>query len=170
MQNVYLSPEDILLFTKIKQRSVNKRVRWFCMKKLNHLNSYKFRNFWQKYCKDINHSNVLYEIQFRSSFSFYLYLYLKSLAIGYMNERDGNFTISQPIDVNFGAIIKLSAMSKNTIKKAFFELINAGLLLYREDFKPKYHNSTKSVLLINDFKIAGYDKYKKRVIYSVNKQ
>lgn len=167
MSQLYLNLEESKKVKKMKQRNINKRIRWFSRKKLNHLNSARFRNFWLKYCSKVVFSDVLYEIRFKSSFSFYLYLYLKSQAVGYEIERGSNFTISQPIDVNFGRIVKISGVTINTIKKAFYELVDSGLLLYREDMKPKYHNSTKSVMILNDKQLVGYDQDKKRIIYSI---
>lgn len=154
----------------MKQHNINKRIRWFCRKKLNHLNSVKFRLFWEKYCSKVNFSDVLYEIRFKCSFSFYLYLYLKAQAVGYDIEVGTDFTVSQPLDVNFGRIVKISGMTTNTVKKAFRELVNSGLLLYREDFKPKYHNSTKSIMILNDKQLVGYDQKKKRIIYTIKTQ
>jgi hypothetical protein len=167
MYQIYLNPEESKKLKEIKQRDINKRIRWFCRKKLNHLNSAKFRLFWEKQCSKVKFSHVLYEIHFKSSFSFYLYLYLKSLAVGYDVEGDEEFSISQPVDVNFGRLVKISDLTMNTVKKAFHELVEVGLLLYRDDFKPKYHNSTKSVMVLNDKQLVGYDQDKKRIVYSI---
>lgn len=169
MSHLYLNLEESKKVKKMKQRNINKRIRWFSRKKLNHLNSARFRNFWDKYCSRVVFSDILYEINFKSSFSFYLYLYLKSQAVGYDIEGGCNFTVSQPLDVNFGRIVKISGLTTNTVKKAFRELVNNGLFLYRDDFKPKYHNSTKSVMVLNDKQLVGYDRDNKRIIYTIKK-
>ena len=170
MSQIYLNPDEAKKLTQIKQKNINKRIRWFCRKKLNHLNSTRFKLFWDKYCSKVEYSNVLFEIHFKSSFSFYMYLYLKSQAVPYEIEAGGNFTVSKPVDVNFGRIVKISGMTTNTVKKAFRELVECGLLLFREDMKPMFHNSTKSVMVLNDNYLVGYNQKEKRIIYSIKSQ
>jgi hypothetical protein len=163
---MYFNEDELKKIDKVREQRERRAKKWFMEKERNHLNSEKFRKFYELF-KDIQYSEKLYEIKFKSSFSIYLYLYLKSQAKPYEVEGDGNFSISQPVEVNFGKIQRLSQLTKNTVKKAFWELVNMGLLLFSEDLKPKHHNSTKAVMVLNDQYLVGFDEKRNRIVYSI---
>lgn len=152
----------------MKLSKLDRRKRWFERKKLNHFNTKRLQVFFEKYIGNCGYSEKLYEIRFKSSFAIYLYLYLKSLAKGYELERDADFSISQPVDINFGKLVEISRMTRNTVRKAFWELVQVGLVIYNEKLKPEYHNSTKAVMILNDKYVVGFDETSKEVIYSIN--
>lgn len=152
----------------MKLSKQERRKRWFERKRLNHLNSRKLEAFYKQHIGNCGYSEKLYEIVFKSSFALYLYLYLKSQAKGYELERGADFSISQPVDVNFGRLVEISKMTRNTVRKAFWELVELGLVIYSEDLKPEYHNSIKAVMVLNDKYFIGFDDIQKKVIYSIN--
>ena len=150
------------MVNKEKAKYLSKRKKTFLKKKLNHINSTRL-NAFHKNNITAKPSDILYTIKFRSSLSFYLYLYLKSIAKWY----DDFKKISQPIEINFWRIHLKTGMVKNTTKKAFKELVEVGLILYNKDVTHKHHNSTKSVLIINDDYLIGFDEKNNEVIYSI---
>lgn len=152
----------------MKLSKQERRKRWFNRKKLNHFNTKRLKVFYEQYIGNCEYSEKLYEIRFKSSFALYLYLYLKSRAKGYGPERGADFSISQPVDVNFGKLVEISRMTRNTVRKAFWELVELGLVIYSEELKPEHHNSTKAVMILNDRYFIGFDDKQKRVIYSIN--
>lgn len=152
----------------MKLSQQERRKRWFEKKRLNHMNSMKLEAFYKQYIGNCGYSEKLYEIRFKSSFALYLYLYLKKRAKGYELEGDADFSISQPVDVNFGKLVEISRMTRNTVRKAFWELVELGLVIYCEELKPEHHNSTKAVMVLNDKYFVGFDDKQKKVIYSIN--
>lgn len=168
MQKLYLNDKELAKVRKMKLTKLERRKRWFERKKLNHFNTKRLKVFFEKYIGNCEYSEKLYEIRFKSSFALYLYLYLKSLAKGYELEGDADFSISQPVDVNFAKLVETSRMTRNTVRNAFWELVGVGLVIYSDDLKPEYHNSTKAVMVLNDKYVVGFDEKSKQVIYSIN--
>lgn len=169
MPRLYLNNSEIARIRQMKLSKQERRKRWFVRKKLNHLNSKKIEVFYKQYIGNCGYSEILYEIHFKSSFALYLYLYLKSIAKGYeLDGGDTSFSISQPVDVNFGKLVEISRMTRNTVRKAFWELVELGLVVYSDDLKPEHHNSTKAVMVLNDKYFVGFDDKQKKVIYSIN--
>lgn len=166
MQKLYLNSTDLEMIKKFKLSQLERRKRWFENKKLNHWNSSKIETFYKQHIGNCRYSEKLYEIRFKSSFALYLYLYLKEKAKGYELEGD-TYSISQPVDVNFGKLVEMSGMTRNTVRKAFWELVEFGLILYSDDLIPEYHNSTKSVMVLNDKFLIGFNNVTKKVIYSI---
>ena len=163
MGKLYLNKKELEVVREEKAKHLLKRKKIFIKKKLNHINSKRLKAFYKKHIT-AQPSDILYTIKFRSSLSFYLYLYLKSLVVWY-----GEFkNISQPIEINFWRIHLLSGMVKNTVKKSFRELVDVGLVIYNKDVIHKHHNSTKSVLVINDECLIGFDEKNNKVIYSID--
>lgn len=169
MQRLYLNNNDLVRIRQMKLSQLEKRKRWFKSKKLNHLNNKKIENFYKQHIGNCEYSEKLYEISFQSSFTMYLYLYLKSQARGFELEGDANFSISQPVDVNFGKLVEISRMARNTVRKAFKELVDLGLVIYSDNLKPEHHNSTKAVMVLNDCYFVGFDEKQKKVIYSITR-
>ena len=164
MGKIYLNKSEVEKINIGKEKNLLKRKKKFFKKKLNHLNNPRLNAFYKHITA--KPSDMLYMIKFKSSFSFYLYLYLKSIAEWHPNTSE--FRISKPIEVNFGEIQRLSTVVRNTVKKGFKELVEVGLVLYNEDLLHKHHNSTKSVLILSDEYLIGYDDKNKRVIYSIS--
>jgi hypothetical protein len=129
------------MLRKLKEIYILKRN--FKNKKQNHLNSKKYKKFNEFI--ECEPNDVLFEMRFRSSFSLYLYLYLKSKAVFRLNVK-----FSEPIEVNFEELKRLSGLCKNTVKKAFWELVDCGLIVFNEDGPVNKHNLCKSVMIFDD--------------------
>lgn len=168
MSKIYLNNEELEKVKEMKEQNLAYCKKIFFKKKFNHLHMDNIRDFYEKYC-NVRHSDILYQIPFKSSFSFYLYLYLKSQAKPFV-PGDTDFSVSRPVDVNFGRIRDMAKITINTVKKSFWELVEVGLLIYSEDMKPQYHNSTKAVMVLNDEIVIGFDKKQNRVIYSIKSE
>lgn len=109
----------------------------------------------------------LYEIKFHSSFAFYLYLYLKSKAIGYLDQGPDDFTISQPIKLNITKVAYEAGISRNTVKSAYKELKRLGIVY--DAIIPVFNNKVKECMIINPKYVIGYDENEHKVIYSIEK-
>jgi len=170
MSKIFLSNRELEKVKTFRLCNSLKSKRWFENKRLNHLNNVKLRAFYAEYLSNIKYSDVLLDIRFKSSFAIYLFVFLKSKAKPFELESLDDYSISQPIDVNFGQIADMSKMSRNTVKKAFRELVKVGLIFYRTGAKGEHHNSTKSIMLLNDKHLIGYDRNAEKVIYSINSE
>ena len=166
MSKINLSNKQMERVRQIGTRESDKYKRWFLKKKFNHYHNPRIIKFWGLFEDKVSYSEKLYEVRMRSSFAFYLYLYLKSLAKGYDEGTD--FTVSAPIEVNFERIQKLSGVVKNTVKQAFWELVRVGLLLYTGKVKPRRHSTTKLVMVLNDKYLVGFDDATGKIVYSLN--
>ena len=139
-----LSKREVKMLNQMRKKRLGKLKRAFYSKKQNHLNSNKYEKFNELI--KAKPSDILFEMRFRSSFSLYLYLYLKSIATFYPES-----SISEPVEVNFEKLKRLSGLSKNTIKAGFWELIQNQLIFFNEDTPVRMkHNQCKSILVFND--------------------
>jgi len=138
--------------------------RRFLKKKSSHLNSQKIKDFYLQL--NTKHSDKLYEIHYHSSFAFYLYLFLKNSAEGYNSKCPDEFTISKPVKINFTKVAKMAKVSRNTVKAAYAELLNLGLVY--ETIIPIFSNKVKECMVLNDCYLIGYDEEKHRIIYSID--
>jgi hypothetical protein len=109
----------------------------------------------------------MYEIRYKSSFSPYLYLYLKKKAKPVIKNVEA---VSSLISVNFNEIIRKTKMTHHTVKFAFEDLVSLGLLLYTKDLYRKHDNVPKKAMLINDEYIVLFDTKKRKIVYSLSKQ
>lgn len=170
MPKLYLNKQELKKVKKIKHNSIERCRRRFESKKLNHLNSNRWKAFCEKYLAVVEFSEHLYEIKFKSSFAIYLYLYLKSQAKPYPLDSNEDYSVSAPVEINFEKLVRMTKMCRNTMRKAFWELVRVGLLLYKKDFISKHQNLPKQVLLLNDKYLIGYDESSGKVVYSINSQ
>jgi hypothetical protein len=116
----------------------------------------------------VTYSDKLYEVKFKKSFSLYLYLFLKSRAEPYEVSTSNEFTISKPLPVNFSTISMKAQVGRNTVKRAFRELVGLGLLIFDENLKKTLKNyNVKKCMLVNDYYLEGYDDVNNRIIYSL---
>jgi len=164
MNTIYLNNNLKERFEKMRMNYNQKCMRKFLKRRFSHINSDNIRAFYLEVNEPIDEK--LYEIKYYSSFAFYLYLYLKSNATGYLNERPDEFTISQPIKINFTRIAQKAGISINTVKSAFKELVNLGIA-YSDATIPLCNNKVKECMILNSKYIIGYDENEHKIIYSI---
>jgi hypothetical protein len=161
MQKLILSKEEKKKLDVIRKRRLERLKKNFLKKKQNHLNSEKYKKF--NGLIKCEPSDILFAMRFRSSFSLYLYLYLKTIASFYQDVG-----ISEPIEVNFEELKRLTGLVKNTIKKAFWELVDCGLIVFNEDITVNMrHNLCKSVMVFDDRYLIGFNEIDNQTYYSI---
>jgi hypothetical protein len=165
MTNLYLDKQEIEMVHKQKEKYLQKRKRKFLKKKMNHLNNERLEKFYNQYLRDVKYSEKLFLIKFKSSFSFYLYLYLKSQAKGIDTNES---CISQPVEFSICGTQRILGMVRNTVRKAFRELLAIGLVFYKNDLIQKRHNLTRAVIILHDDFLVDWDDKNRKVIYSIN--
>ena len=160
VDNIYLTDEQYRKVIRMKMNYTEKCKKRFLNRKYNHLNRKNLLEFITE--NEINeYSDKLYEIKFKKWFSIYLYLHLKNL-IG-----SNEFTISEPIEVNFTQIAAKAGVARNTIKKAFWELVNFGLVIY-DDLLPLSSNSIKKAMILNDKYLIGFNETEHKILYTLS--
>lgn len=137
--------------------------RKFLSKRYNHINNKKMQDF---YCSmNAMYSDKLYEVKFKKSFSFYLYLYLKE---DYESTYGiTNYDLSSPVDVNFTLISEYADVGRNTVKRAYQELIDLEMVIPFTRVGCKNHNQINKCMVINDLFIQSYDKKTSKVIFNL---
>lgn len=160
VDNIYLTDEQYRKVILMKTNYTARCKKRFLNRKYNHLNRKNLFEFISE--NEISEfSDKLYEIKFKKWFSIYLYLHLKSLV------GNNDFTISEPIEVNFTKIATKAGVARNTIKKAFWELINLGLVIY-DDLLPLSSNSIKKVMILNDKYLIGFNEADNKILYALS--
>jgi hypothetical protein len=165
MSILYIKNDELLKLEKMKIAHTKKCKLRFSKKRYNHYNKENISQFFNSL--KVSYSDILYEVRFKISFSIYLYLYLKSISVPYEINTTKEFTISQPVEVNFSKISINAQISRNTVKRAFKELVSLGLLLYDRNLEPHKHNGIKRCMLINDFYLIGFNENRNKIIYSL---
>ena len=145
----------------MKMKYTEKCKKRFLKRKYNHLNRKNITGFYFELKDKVTFSDKMYEIKFKKRFSLYLYLYLKSQV------PLNSFTISSPVEANFSRIAAEAGISKNTVKKAFWELVELGVVIYDESI-PLSSNQIKKCLILNDGHFIGYDENNHKIIYAMN--
>jgi len=163
MKTIYLNNYMKERFDKMRLNYNQKCKTRFLKRKYSHENSENIKKFYTGLNSIAD--DKLFEIRYHSTFTFYLYLYLKSNAAGYHEESPGEFLVSMPLNVNFNLITKLAGVSRNTVKAAFKELIRLGFV-YFDDNIPLSKNKVKQCLLLNSKYLLGYDENEHKIIYS----
>jgi len=163
MKTIYLNNYMKERFNQMRLNYNQKCKTRFLKRKYSHINSENINKFYTGL--NITIDDKLYEIRFHSSFTLYLYQYLKSNAVGYEEETPGVFAVSMPLNVNFNLITKLAGVSRNTVKAAFKELIQLGFVYYDESI-PLSKNKVKQCLILNSKYLIGYDENEHKIIYS----
>ncbi|MCB0724953.1 MAG: hypothetical protein KDC73_09610 [Ignavibacteriae bacterium] len=132
-------------------------------KRYNHINNKKRQAF---YCSlGTKYSDRLFEVKFKKSFSFYLFLYLKD---EYESTHGiTKFSISSPIDVNFSLISEYAEVGRNTVKRAYKELVDFEMVIPFTWIGCKNPNQINKCMVINDLFIQSYDKKTSKVIFNL---
>ena len=136
--------------------------RKFLNKRYNHINNKKIQDF---YCSmDAMYSDRLFEVKFKKSFSFYLFLYLKEEYESTYRITDYDF--SSPVDVNFTLISEYADVGRNTVKRAYQELIDLGMVkpFVNDIWKNRAQNMC---VVVNDRYLIEYDNKNHKAIYSI---
>ena len=162
---VTLTEKDYKLIMQERRKHNLRCVRRFNRKKLNHLNYKKYYSFYKRIGLPL--SPVLYEIRYKSSFTPYLYLFLKKKAKPILKNVE---SVSAMITVSFREIMRKSKMNHTTVKTAFEELVDIGLLLYTKQPYVPYNNAPRKAMLVNDEYVELYDREKHKIYYSMSKQ
>lgn len=166
MKTVFMNNLLTERFNKMRQNYNQKCMKKFLSRKYSHMNSENIRTFYESLNTAVE--SKLFEIRFHSSFALYLYLYMISRALKYSEQSQVEFTISQPITINFTQVAKLAGISRNTTKVAFYELVKLGIVIY-EPAIPLCKNKVKECMIINPKLIIGYNENEHQVIYSIKK-
>lgn len=142
--------------------TMNCKERFF-KKQYTHLCKDNLKEFYEL-C-DVNYSDKLFEVKFKKSFAFYLFLYLKSE----VKDRHGetSFIISKPVDVNFSEISHYAGVSRNTVKWAYKELIELGLIIPAIPYEMPKHNTLKFCSVVNDSNLLLFDDVNRKAVYSI---
>jgi hypothetical protein len=154
MMLIPLNIEQKEILDEALSRELRKKQKRFKKKRLSHFNNPKLKEIYEKYQVEI--SPVLYTIKFTCYFSFYLYIILKS-QVKFMDWVDMPYyyriAISQ--DVNINKLHYETGICRNTIRKAFRELVKLRMIEITDYCKPE-HKSCKSILVLNDYYIHSY--------------
>lgn len=167
LANIYtvnLTEQQRLILEEQLKKANTKRKAKFLKKKLNHVNSPKLAKLYETL--NVPFSDKLFDIPWRSSFAFYLYLILKS-RVKFVDwcELPEYYKIAVSQDFNILKLSKATGVSRNTIRKSFKELIRLNLIEETNYVKPT-HKSTRTVLVFNDYYIHAYDPGLGKVLYS----
>ena len=154
MEKIIVTGKYYRKILQMREKDIQRAKKKFLKKHRNHLNDPKLKEFFGKL--PVEFTDKMYEIKFKCSFTLYLFLYFKSQAKSYYEDPPRPFNLSMPIDVNLQRIVKMSGIARNTVKRAFEELLQLRFINQCEYVKP-YHNSTKSISLVNDLYMLCYD-------------
>ncbi|MFA5010557.1 MAG: hypothetical protein WC644_01265 [Ignavibacteria bacterium] len=159
-----LTEQQKFILEEQLRKENDKRKAKFIKKKLNHVNSPKLATVFDSL--KVTFSDKLFDIPWRCSFGFYLYLILKS-RVRFIDFCDmpEYYKIAIAQDFNILKLSKETGVCRNTIRTAYKELIQLNLIEETDYIKP-LHKSTRSVLVYNDFYIYAFDSESKKVLYS----
>jgi len=162
--SVILTEQQRLILENQLQKENDKRKAKFLKKKLNHVNSPKLSKVFDSL--NVTFSDKLFDIPWRCSFSFYLYLILKS-RVKFVDwcELPEFYKIAISQDFNILQLSKATGVCRNMIRKAYKELQQLNLIEETDYVRPT-HKSTRTVLVFNDFYIHAYDPETGKVLYS----
>lgn len=165
MENVKLNQLQKIILDEALLRQRNKSKRRFSRRHKTHFNDPKLQKAFYKLTVDF--SDNLYEIPFKCYFSFYLYLILKSKVkyIDWIDDMPCYFKIAISQDLNVMQISREFGICRNTIRKAFKELVKYRLIEESPEIAP-YHKSTKSIIVYNDYYIHSFFEEYGHVVYN----
>ena len=167
METIFANSMQKVIIDEALRREREKKKNKFKRKRKTHFSNQNLKRIFESITKTVDFSDVLFEIPWTCFFSVYLYLILKS-KVRYMDwdldppEYYSKIAVSQ--DLN---ILKLSRefnINRNTIRKAYQELVRYKLIESTPEIKP-IHKSCKSILVYNDFYIHSYDSDLGHVVY-----
>lgn len=164
MVHVPLNIEQKNILDEALERELRKKQKRFKKKRLSHFNNAKLKSIYDK-CQ-VEFSPVLYEIPFQSYFSFYLYLILKS-KVTFMDWFDmpSYYRLAVSQDLNINQLHNETGVCRNTIRKAFKELVRYRMVEITDYVAPE-HKSTKPIIVYNDYYIHSFDPELGYVVYS----
>lgn len=168
METVILNSMQKVVVEEALRREREKKKNKFKRKRKTHFNNANLKRIYESVTKSVDFSDVLFEIPFRCFFSLYLFLILKS-KVRYLdwlkNLPDYYSKIAVSQDMNIFKLSREYNINRNTIRKAYFELLQYKLIESTPEIKP-YHKSCKSILIYNDAFIHSFDSDLGHVVYS----
>jgi len=164
MYQIPLNVEQKQILDEALSRKLRKKQKRFKRKRLSHFNCPKLKAIFENY--QVDFSPVLYEIPFKCFFSFYLYMIVKS-QVRFINwiEMPEYYKIALSQDLNINKIYRETGICRNTIRKAFRELVQMRMIEITDYVEP-IHKSTKSILVFNDYYIHSFATELGYVLYS----
>jgi len=155
--------QRLILEDQLQKENVKRKAK-FLKRKLNHVNSPKLALVYDSL--KVMYSDKLFDIPWRCSFSFYLYLILKS-RVRFIDwcEMPEYYKIAIAQDFNILKLSRQIGVCRNTIRKAYKELLQLNLIEVIDYVRP-VHKSTRSVLVYNDFYIYAFDPEANTVLYT----
>ncbi len=168
METVILNSIQKVVVEEALRREREKKKNKFKRKRKTHFNNANLKRIFENVTKTIDFSDVLFEIPWTCFFSLYLYLILKSKVkfIDWIEDPPSYYSkIAVSQDLNIMQLSREYNVNRNTIRKAYFELVRYKLIEATPEIKPN-HKSTKSVCIYNDYYIHSFDKDLRHVVYT----
>ena len=164
MKSIYITSDQEIIINEAMNRHLERKLKVFKKRKNTHFNNAKLKTIMGKINCDI--SIKLYDIPFNCFFSIYLYLLLKS-KVKFMDwcEMPYYYRIAVTQDFNINRLSKETGICRNTIRKAFQELVKFKLVEITDYVEPD-HKATKPCLVFNDYYIHSFDYDLGHVVYS----
>jgi hypothetical protein len=166
MKQELLNEREIAFLTGFRAKELEKQKRKFIKRKKNHLHNEKLHCFFNSL--DVEYSHKIFDIKFYSTFTFYLYLYLKAnVKIFTYEGMPDYFRLALSQDVNFSKIARLAGVSRSSVRKAYDELIEVGMIIETPHIAPQ-HLSTRTCMVFNDFYIHSYNRRTGKVEFTTD--
>ena len=164
MYTQFLNSEEKHILNVALERNLEKKKRAFKRKRLRHFKNEKLKKIFEE--NPVEFSEKLYTIPFKCFFSFYLFLLLKKY-VQFINwcETPYYYRIAESQDLNINKLSKETGVCRNSIRKAFYELVKMKLVEISNYFEP-HHKACKPCLVYNDFYISCFDTELGHVLYS----
>lgn len=157
--NIYLNSDEINLVNKYRTDVISRQKYLLERKKLSHFKLPLLRSL-------LGPNQVvpdqLYLIKFRHYVSLYLYLYIISLS----EPISESSPYSNLVRVNITKLSTQIECSRNTMKAAYKELLQLGLIMEINEF---IGNKPKMCSVVNYDFIVGFEKNKGKVVFSISK-
>ena len=167
METIYANSMQKVIIDEALRRERERKKNKFKHKRKTHFKDPNLKRIFESLAT-VDFSEVLYEIPFQCYFSLYLYLILKS-KVKYIDWIEDPPTYYSKIAVSQDLnILKLSReynINRNTIRKAYYELVRYKLIESTPEIKSN-HKSCKSILIYNDFYIHSFDYNFGHVVFS----
>ncbi len=168
METVIVNSMQKIIIDEALRRERAKKKNKFKRRRKTHFNNENLKRIFESITKSVDFSDVLFEIPWTCFFSLYLYLILKSKVkyIDWIEDPPSYYSrIAVSQDLNIMKLSREYNVNRNTIRKAYFELVRYKLIESTPEIKPT-HKSTKSVCIYNDFYIHSFDKDLGHVVYT----
>jgi hypothetical protein len=166
MESIYVNSMQKIIVNEALRREREKKKNKFKRKRKTHFNNPNLKRIIES-LTTVDFSDVLFEIPWTCFFSLYLYLILKSKVkyIDWIEDPPYYYSkIAVSQDLNIMKLSREYNVNRNTIRKAYFELVRYKLIESTPEIKPT-HKSTKSVCIYNDYFIHSFDKDLGHVVY-----